>query len=89
MQQEQEQEVKNERGKLKRPVVVPAESGGDKESEPEETPDVELAEEGVRLVFARLHQNVASSLEMAGVEVESRSYRRIASAVDAVTDHRG
>jgi high affinity sulfate transporter 1 len=51
--------------------------------------DVELAEEGVRLVFARLHQNVASSLEMAGVEVESRSYRRIASAVDAVTDHRG
>ena len=45
--------------------------------------DAELEASGVRLVFARLHPHVASALASGGVEVASRDYRRIESAVEA------
>ncbi len=45
--------------------------------------DAELDASGVRLVFARLDPHVASALAAGGVEVESRDYRRIESAVEA------
>jgi len=45
--------------------------------------DTVLETAGVRLVFARLEPRVASALASGGVEVASRDYRRIESAVEA------